>query len=662
MGRGDDDKRARRAREQIDKAIARRDLELAIDAVLGLDKAAREPFLDLVSPFFRRTLPELHRASAWARLHTLAARAEQEPRLLARGSDEAGLAAARWPLFLACMRARDFARAGRIWKLLVECVTARAPALAPAITAWLDGQGRVDAKALVGLSLDVLPPPVAPDPRLGIESTTRPRLAPPAAPVSVEQAEGALFALFAAQPLPAVADTLMTWLDRATPELAEALRTRAGGLAMRELLIQARSAASLALPARLLARISEGEENALAPEILLATRLLLPAVMSKTATKEERESLQALAGALARTAQLKECAEAMARDFARTPGLASLALAICEGALSAAASLPDARLFSIWEQTLHLNAPPPQAHMEDQLCFPGPTWLQAASREVCKRGQALAAHLDKLDLSVRGRLLDSLAWGQPSEIVADVIDAVWKTASDNVRRDLARILPDLIDLSEKTSLTALVGSRTFADLATLDRIVSDADKADPDLPFMAAGGLSLWRRFGLRALPYCAELLPFALSQASQPRQRIEAVTAYVGNRTDIEAWLEVLRELSMGESEMLPSLIGETCRLMIDRFRNDRIALARAVNQTMGLSAPFAVVKVVAHAYQRAALAEDGAELTPEDERARELLGFMLGHENKKSPRKIRPARARKTSRKKQGGQIALPLDEDDS
>jgi len=39
MGRGDQDKRERRAREQIDKALARRDLESAVDVVLAARRA-----------------------------------------------------------------------------------------------------------------------------------------------------------------------------------------------------------------------------------------------------------------------------------------------------------------------------------------------------------------------------------------------------------------------------------------------------------------------------------------------------------------------------------------------------------------------------------------------------------------------------------------------
>jgi hypothetical protein len=265
MGRGDqdkEDKRLRRAREQVDKALVRRELESAVEAVLGLDKAGREPLLALVAPVFRRTLFELHKTSAWGRLHTLAARSEQEPRLLLQGADEAALAAARWPLLLACMRARDFARATRLWKSLADPMTARAPALARAMDAWLAaltaGQGQLGLDALAGLDLDGLPAPAPADPRLGIEATARSRPAPPPAPILVEQVDGALYALFASQTPSVAFETLWGWLEPAPIDVAKALRIRAGSLALRELLIQASARASLAAPATLLARIAEG--------------------------------------------------------------------------------------------------------------------------------------------------------------------------------------------------------------------------------------------------------------------------------------------------------------------------------------------------------------------------------------------------------------------
>src|SRR5450759_4421048 len=664
MGRGDQDKRERRAREQIDRALARRDLESGVDAVLAVDKISREPLLALVSPAFRQTLSELQKTSAWARLHTLAARAEQEPRLLSHGADEAGVASARWPLFLACIRARDFARAGRTWKFLVEKVTSRAPALARAIAAWIAGQGQIDPREMADMDLDGLSALAAPDPRLGIESAGRPRLAPPAAPASSAQAEEALYILFATQALTVVADTLRAWLDRAPSDLALTLRRQAGSLAMRELLVHASSRSSLALPAQLLARLSEGAEDDLAKEILLATRLLVTAAVAKTSKQGEYESLAHLAAALVRTTQFKGVAEILARDFRCIPGLASLAISICQSALARASSMSDEHLFPLWIQMLHLNAPPPEAEPEDRLWFPGPTWLQAASREVCKRGKSLAAYLDKLDPSARGKMLDSLLWGQPSEIVADIMDALWKDAGEGMRRALARMLPDLVEMAEEDSNDMLWGSRSTGDMAAIDRIALAASKADPDLPFLAAGGLSLWRRFGLRLLPYFVELLPYALSQASQPGQRTEAVKAYVGNRVDIEAWLEALRELSMSDAKMLPSLIAETCQAMIERFRTDRIALARAIEYTLKFDAPLSLLKTLAHAYQRAALA-DSADPTPEDEQAQRVLDRMFGGKPKKYPTKGRAKRGRKAPRKPtlQSGsdQLELPLDEND-
>jgi hypothetical protein len=519
------------------------------------------------------------------------------------------------------------------------------------------------------MDLDGLPALATPDPRLGIESLARPHLEPPAAPKSCPQADEALYILFSTQPPTVVADTLRSWLEQAPADLAMTLRKQAGSLALREILVEASSANSLALPAQLLARLSQGTEDDLAQEILLATRLLITAVVEKTPKRGEFEALEALVAALVRTKQFEALAEILAREFKRVPGLASLATSVCQSALSRAASLSDQHLFPLWIQTLHLNAPgheaePHEAEPNDRPWLPGPTWLQAASREVCSRGKSLAAYLNNLDPHARSHMLDSLLWGQPSEIVADLIDALWKDASLDLRRELAHMLPDLMEMAEEDSQRTLLGSHSFGDMATIDRIGLAASKADPDLPFLAAGGLTLWRRFGLRLLPHFVELLPYALSQASQPSQRIEVVRAYVGNRVDIDAWLEVIRELCYSDSAILPSLIAETSRAMIERFRTDRIALARAIDRTVKIDVPFTLVKDLAHAYQRATFA-DGAEPTPEDERAQTVLALMFGGKPKKSPAKRRAKRGTGTSRKPKqrsdSGQLVLPLDENE-
>ena len=662
MGRDDEDKRVRRAREQIDKALARQDVELAVDAVMALDKAARKPLLTLVSPLLRRRLPDLQQARAWARLHTLAARAEQEPRLLTQEADDAALAAARWPLFLACMRARDFARAGRYWQSLADYVASSAPGLARALRAWIDGQGQIDSSCLADLALDRMPGLAALDPCLATQAPSRPRPALPAAPASTAQVEDALCSLFATQPLSIVTDTLRAWLDNAPTPLAKALRTQAGSLATRDLLFRASAGTSLAEAGQALARMAEGAADDLAEGLLLATRLLIVSVLTQKARPGEAEALEAVVAALVRTTELEGVVDILAHDLARVPGMAFLALHICQGVLSRADTLPGERLFALWAQALDLNAPHDDVDEDDLLNSPGPAWLQAATRMVCKRGKALAAYLDEIEPAARDDLLDDLVWGQPCELVVDLIDAVWNDASEGTRRVLAATIPTLITMAEDASMDRLAGSRSLGQLAAIERIASAAAAADPDLPFLGAGGLVLWRRLGPRALPYHVGLLPFALSQARHADQRIASVKAYIGDRTDIEAWLEAMRELARGDSEILPPLIDETSRLMIERFWDDRIALARGLAYAARFGAPWRHLRTLAHAYQRAAFAADDAEPAPEDRRALRILANMFGGQYQ-APRKRQAGSGKRAKRRRkpepQREQLALPLGE---
>jgi hypothetical protein len=277
-------------------------------------------------------------------------------------------------------------------------------------------------------------------------------------------------------------------------------------------------------------------------------------------------------------------------------------------------------------------------------------------------------YLDKQSGPILAKLLDDLLWAQPSEIVADLIDALWNDASEDLRRRLSELIPDLIENAEEAGMHALEGSHSLRDLATYDRIAELAEKADLNLPFLAVGGLTLWRRFGLRSLPYCVGLLPYALSQA-KPDQRLEVVKAYVGNRVDIDAWLEAIRELSDRAPESVASLVEEAVRTMLDRFRSDRSALAHALEHAERFDASPGLLKRLAHAYQRATLAQenDGAELGPEDRRAREILAFLLRGKMKTTKKPPAPRTKRPTTRRNKAprpdgpdGQLLLPLGEE--
>jgi hypothetical protein len=76
-----------------------------------------------------------------------------------------------------------------------------------------------------------------------------------------------------------------------------------------------------------------------------------------------------------------------------------------------------------------------------------------------------------------------------------------------------------------------------------------------------------------------------------------------------------------------------------------------------------------LAHAYQRATLAQenDGAELGPEDRRAREILAFLLRGKMKTTKKPPAPRTKRPTTRRNKAprpdgpdGQLLLPLGEE--
>jgi hypothetical protein len=348
-------------------------------------------------------------------------------------------------------------------------------------------------------------------------------------------------------------------------------------------------------------------------------------------------------------------------DLGSLSVLAPTAVAVCQGALARATSLPDQQLFVIWAEALALTAD--RSDGKDRIAVSGPTWLQAASREVCKRGPALAAYVDKRNASTRTELLDFLLWGQPGEIVADLIDALWNHASEGLRRCLADLIPDLIENAEEAGMHALAGSHSLGNRAAFDRIVDLAEAADETLPFMALGGLALWRRFGQRSLPYCVRLLPYALSQ-TDPGQRMEVVRAYVGDGGGIEVWLAAIREISVGDPKVASPLVDQALRAMTERFRDDRTSLARGLAYAFDSGAPLGLLKRLGHAYQRAMISQEieGDKGGPEDRRAAEILADLFGRQAKRRTAK-RPAKPKRKLGRPPGpdGQLALPLGKDE-
>lgn len=670
MAHGSQDKALRRAEAQLDKAVARRDVEGAVAALFGLDKLEREPLLGRSAALVRQMLPELQRQSAWGRLHTLAARVEQEPRLLAHGADDAAAARARWLLLLACMRARDFARAQRMWLLLADLVAARAPALHGAIAAWVAGQGQVDAGALAGLDLARLPEPAAVDPRLGVEPTARaPKAPPPAPPETADAVFEAVHLLFATQPLRQASDILLAWHARATPDVATSMRRLAASLATRELLLRASEGDRIGEAAQLLARLvrSAPDPADSANEILLAARFLVGKMGAGSASRDEREALPSLMAALTRIPTFTPAAEAIAGDFAKIPALAPLALLLCEQALAGPPELAAGQFFPLWARALALHSPRPKARDEERERRPAPAWLQSVSQRACARGDELAAYLKGLEGGARARLVDTLVWGLPYAIAVDLIDAAWKDASDEVRRALVGPLDDLILDAEDACLERVMANPYSLDYAYVERTAAAAQAADPGLPFFAADGLKVWRRLGPRALPFNVRLLPFAIFDSKDPRRHFDLACACVGQRTDIAAWLEIVDELRECDTAAVLPLLHEIEIHILQRYGSDRPALVRALIWGNRREAPLRFMGDLARAYERIALrpgdagaAGDKPELSADDKLAAKIAAFVLrlGAKTRSKPRPARKPRQKRPRAHQPAEQLLLPID----
>lgn len=670
MGHGSQDKALRRAEAQLDKAVARRDVEGAVAALFSLDKLEREPLLGRSASLVRQMLPELHRQSAWGRLHTLAARVEQEPRLLAHGADDATAAHARWPLLLACMRARDFARAQRMWLLLADLVAARAPALHGAIAAWVAGQGQVDASALAGLDLARLPEPAAVDPRLGVEPTARaPKAPPPAPPETADAVFDVVHLLFSTQSLRQASDILIAWQARATPDVAMSMRRLAASLATRELLLRASEGDRIGEAAQLLARLVQSAPNPAdsANEILLAARFLVGMVATGSASRDEREALAGLMAALGRIPTFTPVAEAIAGDFAKIPALAPLALLLCEQVLASTPELAAGQFFPLWARALTLHSPRPKARDEERERRPAPPWLQSVSQRACARGDELAAYLKGLEGWARARLVDALVWGLPYTITVDLIDAAWKDATDEVRRDLVEPLDDLILDAEDASLERVMANPYSIDHAHVERAVAAAQAADPGLPFFAADGLKVWRRLGPRALPFNVRLLPFAIFDGKDPRRHFDLACTCVGQRTEIAAWLEIVDELRECDTAAVLPLLHELELHILQRYGSDRPALVRALIWGNRTEAPLRFMRDLACAYQRVALrpgdaraAGDKPELSADDKLAAKIAAFVLrfGAKTRSKPRPARKPKQKRPRAHQPAEQLVLPID----
>ena len=307
--------------------------------------------------------------------------------------------------------------------------------------------------------------------------------------------------------------------------------------------------------------------------------------------------------ALARIPTFTPVVETIAADLAKIPALAPLALLLCEQALTSGPELRADQFFPLWARALALHSPRPKHPDDEREQRPAPAWLQSISQRACERGDELAAYLKGLEGGARARLVDALVWGLPYTIAVDLIDAAWKNATDEVRRDLVEQLDELIMDAEDASLERVMANPYSIDRAHAERALAAAEAADPGLPFLAADGLKVWRRLGPRALPFNVRLLPFAIFDSKDPRRHFDLACAYVGQRTDVAAWLEIVDELRECDTTAVLPLLQAIERHILQHFAADRPALVRALLWGNRTAAPLPFMRELARAYERVAL-----------------------------------------------------------
>lgn len=616
----------RRWLEDARKYLGRGDLESALPSLLRLPPPMRDELLPRAAALFRAAVEEQHQHGAWGRLGTLAARAEAEPGLVERGVALEQAQALYWPLMWGAGRAREWARAERLWQPLAATVRARAPGLATAIEAWLSSQGAPPSE-LVAPALACLPPV---DTRLGIElARPRPAVTPPR---SVAEVEGAVLALCALEPFPVFASRVEAWAREVSSEVARAVWELAGALAARELWLRAaagKDTVALQEPASLLARAARGAESseALSVQVLQALRVVTAKLPSTgLSSAEEAEAWCTLAQAAALQPEFRPWVVQAVSEIRFVKGALPRALRLHEALLALTADVALwARAFLAWDA---LN---PEA-----LLAPG--WLQQSLRQLIDtQGPGLLAWLRKAEEPDLSALIEGVAITCPLELVESWVEACWEGATEALRRKLSGAVIILLDRTRdkkaKRRMEHKLRSARTPEEAARMLLELEGWQATKEWEALPAEGLRIWRRFSPRMLPYDAEFLNEAMHQASSEAEAWEAIERYLAAQTGHPAFIEALQAAARRGRE---PLCQRVLARWMERCAGEAQALAEAAvaGERMGLACHH--LHPVLEAFLRALEAQPAAASAAVVEQARAVTrGHKVRLRKRRAPRK---------------------------
>ena len=635
MGRPDKrERQERRAGEEIDRALGRHDAERAVTALLAIPREQRELLVPRVAAAYRGAVLQAQADGAWSRLVFWAARAEQEPRLLAAAGGEAEDWTVHWALFWGAVRCREWKRADLLWSTLSGKAVGPAPALAQAIGALLAGHGTVAEAAIAGLPAALLAPSTQEPPR------PRPMLAPPD---SAEQAEAAVLRCHVAQPFNELASTVQRWAVRASPSVAAAVRATTARLALRELLasVLGKRPWAAAEAGRLFAGmvIDSGAPNEFAAGALLAFRLW--------ARRPEDAGLQAAAMAATAYAEHRTVVVGWLTQQSFDARSRPLALSMAERLVR----MPEKTAPALWAKAFHLwasgHAGPTEA----------PSWLVEGLERALRDRRAVAEWARDAAFKDLGNAVGPAVEALPPPLAERLLDAAWELADETKRERIANEFEVLLDRVRSTAaIVRRIAQGKVDEDDFFDRAMESFGE-DEDGPLPPAA-LLLWRRWEDRLVPISIDFLEIALREAQSFNARCTLVHAHLAGRSGIEAYLKAFDVMSCPDGKRLEAHYHAR---MLERFALDVPSLARAFRRFLGDHGPSKLVADLASALLEA----DDARPGPRTEH--EQMAIAMARRLTRRGRPKPPARPRKRKKSKSksksksntahpSGQIELP------
>ncbi len=668
------EKQRQRAREAVDTALQRGRLAEAADALLALPAEERSFALSRIAIALsteagRRTLAsDLPTALAWL------LRNEREPRMLPGGDDGAR---ARWALFLAALRARQWSRAQALLDALRPALDASA--LLAQLAALVAAEGRPDP--------DLFAAERDPDSeRLGYDETRRSYTCPS----TVEQVEAACIGCLGCERWPRFRDVIMGWLKLATPAVAQEIRRLGVLLSQRELVIRARDPRAALEVARFCAVLAaelvevragprERSDNDATAELEPVFTACVRSVARALAAVEARGSARECAKV--HDAQVVEAAATVASVAVRYPPLAEAMEAITIDSRFEAPALDAAeRLLRVQLE----RAPTPRlllrafelcaAQREDRSSardrdHEAPSWLLGAFEQALEQPATLAAALAGLvrDRSVGGLGVFDLV---PIRLATTAIERLWAHGDDPQHEFLARAAEELYARmkaaseppnSKRSEARAMRMLRVMAggfadDLSdaqlrkyfdtpqgrSLRQHLTDVDTFDAPLsPVME----KLWSTIEERVVPFRLSLLEATLERSPKPAERRTLARCFWARRPTLLTRIETLRQANgdglilaekLLQAELMTALVPEP------------LDAARALLYAHAVGAPRDLLAAVARALLEA------AERTPVTGEAPELaqaLRLAAKLTRKRAPQKRRTPKRQST---KEGARAA--------